>query len=165
MNKSILMLSSGGRKGARVKNLIATSNNSNGMIFTSSSDYASFGSFRAMDGLKLGAAVNDYTGGFTWNNEVAGWWQVKFAEPLLIKNIDFYNKCWSDNLVNLAGRFYTSSAMTTPVGSAISTGNTNWQKVVIPVASIVTDTLYFNKTSGNGYAGIGELELEAYYTR
>jgi hypothetical protein len=55
--------------------------------------------------------------------------------------------------------------MTIPIGDEYNeTRSTNWSMKEIeniPQSGIITDTLYFQKTGGGNYGGLGEVEITA----
>jgi hypothetical protein len=137
---------------------VLTSNTSYGEVtYSSVSGTANEEGFNALDGVKSGTVSSQWVP----NNSSTGWWQWKLPVKLKIIKLVFYNRC-GDNL-NITGRFYTNSSKTVPIGNSFSPAATNWASVTVydNAEGIITDTIYFDKTSGDGYGGIGELEITA----
>ena len=112
-------------------------------------------------------AMDGYTGpndsGYWFYYTAPAYWQVTFPYKIRIKSITFYNQASSEPVNrNLAeARLYTDSTKQTPIGNIFS-ATESWQNFTIPGITeneIITDTIYFYKTSGG--AGIGELVIEA----
>ncbi len=131
-----------------------------GTIVTSASSYyAGALPYMALDGNKTG--TTNLVGVWFTNNIVLGWWKVKFPYRLLISSIVHLNKAYTGQQ-NIIGRYYADVEKTKPFGPQISTTATSWtQYPITPEIPIPTDTIYFDKTGGNVYGGIGELEITA----
>jgi len=142
---------------------ILTSNTSFGVVTASNYAPDCF-PYLAMDGILTANAD-----GHAWNTDdsYTGWWQIKLPYSIRIYGITFTNGgSPTSNVRNISGRFYADSAKTIPIGDAISTPSTNGyvtQIIGIPAEGIITDTIYFEKTGGRTYAGIGELDITAKY--
>lgn len=132
------------------------------MITTAGSNNSGYSQiYGALDGVKSGSNQQK-----TWMPTTSTtWWQVKFPYKIKITGLTHYNSRGDYSADRpVIGRYYTSSDLTTPIGDEISTPNTNWYATEItgiPQDGILTDTIYFNKTGGGTYAGIGELEITA----
>lgn len=103
----------------------------------------------------------------TSGTNVTGWWQVKFPYKIKITNLRYYRR-YSANADNAtSGRFYTSSAKTTPIGNAFSVpaaANASYYVDIagIPPEGIVTDTIYLATNAINGsYGGMDYLKVTA----
>lgn len=134
------------------------------MVITTSNEYSTYNSWKAMDGIKSG--TNAATGWGVNNTSATQWWQLKLPYQIRITGIKVYHRYDTTPAnANVVGRFYTSSNMTTPIGDTLNdTSATNWQEFTIsgiPSSGIVTDTLYFRKTGGGTYGGLGEVEITA----
>lgn len=134
------------------------------MVITASNQYSTYNAYKAMDGIKSGTTAT--TGWGTNNTSAVQWWQVKFPYKIKITGLTGYQRY--DTTVanaNTVGRFYTSSSKTTPIGNTYNNAvSTNWNAVSvtgIPTEGIITDTIYFEKTGGGNYGGLGELVIEA----
>ena len=136
---------------------VLTSNTSYGVV-TCSAESTTTGqkAFNASDGVKSGTAYSHWV-----SDASTGWWQWKLPVKLKITKIVFYNR-YGDNL-NITGRFYTDSSKTIPIGNSFSPAATSWAAVTVydNAEGILTDTIYFDKTAGSQYNGIGELEITA----
>jgi len=111
----------------------------------------------ALDGKK-----SNGEGGYWWPNMTPAWWQVEFPYEIRIKSIDYYNQysTAAHNLI-ITARLYVDSTKKVPIGDEFSS-NAAWQRVSISGIKeneIITNTIYFYKTTGN--AGIGELVINA----
>lgn len=136
---------------------VLTSNTSYGVVTCSAeSTTAGQKAFNASDGVKSGTAYSHWV-----SDASTGWWQWKLPVKLKITKIVFYNR-YRDNL-NITGRFYTDSSKTIPIGNSFSPAATSWAAVTVydNAEGIITDTIYFDKTAGSQYNGIGELEITA----
>ena len=143
--------------------VFTTENMGAGGVVSASSSYQTYTPKGAMDGVKTGTDQNN-----TWvtNNSTTGWWKLVLPYKIKITAINFYNGIYGSQAKNIQGRFYADVDKTIPIGDAISTPTSSWYCTTIaniPAGGIITDTLYFNKTGGNTYAGIGELEIIATY--
>lgn len=115
--------------------------------------------WRAMDGA-VGSTANGWRAGTSSNPQ---WWQVVFPYPIKIYDITHYNTN-SNASSSVSGRFYTNDTMTTPIGNAFTSVNSNATALAItgiPAEGVITDTIYFRKTAGNQYSGIGEIDIRA----
>ena len=130
-------------------------------VVSASSSVSTFTPKGALDGVKSGTDQNN-----TWvtNDSKTGWWKLVLPYKIKITAINFYNGIYGAQAKNIQGRFYADEAMTIPIGDAISTPTSSWYCTPIEniqTGGIITDTLYFSKTGGNAYAGIGEIEITA----
>lgn len=143
---------------------ILASNSQDGIVVSAGSTHPNTAAYRALDGVKSGTSNLDL---HQWasNNVNVTWWQVTLPYKIRISKLVFYGKGAAESFSSINGQFYTSADKTTPIGSAfVSNGSAAWQKTVIfdDIANkIETDTIYLAKTGGNGYGGIGELEVTA----
>ncbi|MBR1776326.1 hypothetical protein IJ750_04560 [bacterium] len=134
------------------------------MVITSSSSYSNYDAWKAMDGVYSGTTA---TTGWGINNTSANqWWQLKLPYQIRITGLKGYQRYDTTPAnANTIGRFYTSSDMTTPIGDTYTNASgINWNAVEvsgIPEEGIVTDTIYFQKTGGGNYGGLGELVITA----
>ena len=142
---------------------ILTSDNSYGIVSASSvSPYGNSNPYTALDG-------NAASRGWATNGVSTGWWKWQLPHQIKITAMTYVGNGTGENKPNdtiCYGRFYTSDAMTTPIGDAISQPNAaDWVHINItgiPEEGIITDCIYFDKTAGSGeYAGIGELIITA----
>lgn len=140
-----------------------TTNSSVGRV-SASSEYSNWLAYKALDG----TTGTDSRYSYSWipEDEEQSWWQWKLPYPIRITSMTHRNSNGpsgnSDNSVE--GRFYTDSSKKVPLGDAISTSTTamaSTQISGIPQTGIVTDTIYFEKTGGSTYGGIGELNITA----
>lgn len=136
------------------------------MVITASNAYSGYDAYKAMDGIDTGTTAT--TGWGINNTSAVQWWQVKFPYKIRITGITGYQRYDSTPAnANTIGQFYTSSDKTTPIGDEYSNAvGVNWNAVSvtgIPAEGIVTDTIYFEKTGGGNYGGLGELKIEATY--
>ena len=91
------------------------------------------------------------------------WWKVIFPYKIKITGLVYRNAC-SDESSSITGRFYTSDTMETPIGDEFTSPSNNAGSVTItniPEKGVLTDTIYLQKTAGNKYGGLGELEITA----
>lgn len=144
---------------------ILTSNSQDGIVVTASgtSGSANAEPYKALDGVKSGTPSTAENG---WNIGTAttGWWQVTFPYKLKITKLVRYNNYLRYPEHNsIKGQFFTNSSKTTPIGEAINvTNETNWfSQEIIPSSPVITNTIYFAKTGGDNYSGIGELDIIA----
>lgn len=115
--------------------------------------------YKALDGATGGTTTNDNC----WfpNNLATAWWKVIFPYKLIISNLVHLNKGYPGQQ-NIIGRYYADVEKTKPFGPQISTTATSWtQYPITPEVPIITNTIFFEKTGGNGYSGIGELLITA----
>lgn len=134
------------------------------MVITSSSSYSNYDAWKAMDGVHSGTTAT--TGWGTNNTSANQWWQLKLPYQIRITGLKGYQRYDTTPAnANTIGRFYTSSDMTTPIGDTYTNASSiNWNAVEvsgIPEEGIVTDTIYFQKTGGGNYGGLGELVITA----
>lgn len=134
------------------------------MVITSSSSYSNYDAWKAMDGVYSGTTAT--TGWGTNNTSANQWWQLKLPYQIRITGLKGYQRYDTTPAnANTIGRFYTSSDMTTPIGDTYTNASgINWNAVEvsgIPEEGIVTDTIYFQKTGGGNYGGLGELVITA----
>ena len=141
-----------------------TSTSLGDIVVTASSNNDGYSNiYGAMDGVKSGTNQANI-----WmpKGTTSAWWQVKLPYESKITGLSFYNG-YGKNVSSdmpIQGRFYTSSSKDTPIGDSISTSSTAWEKTEIqniPTEGILTDTIYFQKTGGGNFSGIGELEITA----
>ena len=137
------------------------------MVITASSAFTGYDAYKAMDGTSSGTTSE--TGWGTNNTTGVQWWQVKFPYEIRITGLIGYQRYDTTPAnANTIGRFYTSSDKTTPIGDEYNNAvGVNWNSVSvtgIPEEGIITDTIYFEKTGGSTYGGLGELKIEATYT-
>jgi hypothetical protein len=91
------------------------------------------------------------------------WWKVVFPYRIRITGLLYRNAC-SDESSSITGRFYTSDTMDTPIGDDFTSPSNNAGSVTItniPEEGVLTNTIYLQKTAGNKYGGLGELEIMA----
>ena len=134
------------------------------MVITSSNSYSGYDAWKAMDGVYSGTTAT--TGWGTNNTSANQWWQLKLPYQIRITGLKGYQRYdTTPTNANTIGRFYTSSDMTTPIGDTYTNASgKNWNAVEvsgIPEEGIVTDTIYFQKTGGGNYGGLGELVITA----
>lgn len=134
------------------------------MVITASNEYPTYNAYKALDGVKTGTTAT--TGWGTYNTTAVQWWQLKLPYKIKITGLaDYQRYDTTPANANTIGRFYTSSDKTTPIGDEYNnTIATNWNRVEvtgIPEKGVVTDTIYFEKTGGGAYGGLGELEITA----
>ena len=137
------------------------------MVITASSQSSTYQAYKAMDGVSSGTTAT--TGWGTSNTTAVQWWQVKFPYEIRITGLTGYQRYDTTPAnANTIGQFYTSSEKTIPIGDEYSNAvGVNWNAVSvtgIPAEGIITDTIYFEKTGGGAYGGLGELKIEATYT-
>lgn len=134
------------------------------MVITSSNSHSGYEAWKAMDGVYSGTTAT--TGWGTSNTTANQWWQLKLPYQIRITGLKGYQRYDTTPAnANTIGRFYTSSDMTTPIGDTYTNASgINWNAVEvsgIPEEGIVTDTIYFQKTGGGSYGGLGELVITA----
>ena len=126
------------------------------MVITATNQYSSSYPWRAMDG-------NITNSAWVMNETTKGYWQLKLPYKIVITGLTFYNT-QGKNRTN-TGRFYTSSAKTTPIGNEFTATNSDFATTVIsgiPSTGIETDTIYLDLTSSTGSSsGMGELKITA----
>ena len=129
------------------------------MVVSASKELPTHQAWRALT-MRLG------TGGLDWKTGTAvnpQWWQVKFPYPIKIFGLKYLNATtdWSSSIT---GRFYTNDTKTAPIGNTFSTSVYNSAETNIsniPKTGIITDTIYFERTAGHEYTGIGQLIINA----
>jgi hypothetical protein len=99
------------------------------------------------------------------NNSTTGSWQVIFPYKIAIYKLVHVNR-YDDASAEITGRYYADTAMTTTIGAAFTlTGSlaesTRLNVAVTSTSKVVTNCIFFNKTGGNAYSGIEELEVSA----
>ena len=118
--------------------------------------------YGAMDGVSSGTNQANI---WMTNNSSTGWWQVVFPYKIRITGLTHYNSYGRNSGDRwITGQYFTSSDKTTPIGDSFTTDDVNWQATTIeniPSTGITTDTIYFNKTNGGVWSGIGELQITA----
>jgi hypothetical protein len=130
-----------------------------GSVISASSDDGDYSrAWRAMDGNTSGGDGNFWCTG----NSATGWWQVAFPYKITMTVLVHYNRN-NATYANITGRYWTSNAMTTPIGAAFTLAtswgtSTRYNSTANP---IITNIIYFQKTAGNGYSGIGEVVITA----
>jgi hypothetical protein len=127
-------------------------------ILASSEDGSYAYAWKAMDGNTSGADGNFWCTA----NSTTGWWQVVFPYKIRMTKLVHYNRN-NSSYASITGRYWTSSTMTTPIGASFTLAtswgtSTRYDSTTTP---IITDTIYFQKTAGNAYSGIGEVVLTA----
>lgn len=137
---------------------VLTSNTSFGTItYSAQSSATGQKAFNALDGIKSGSSNSQWV-----SDSSTGWWKWVLPYKIKITKLVFYNR-GIDNL-NITGRFYTNSDKAIPIGNSFTPAATAWASVIVyNGAGVVTNTLYFDKTAGSKYNGIGELEITATY--
>jgi hypothetical protein len=130
---------------------------SDGSTITAGNQEAGYGeySWKAMDGITTGD-------NFWGTNVTATWWQVTFPHKIAITRLIHYNRNGAD-YANITGRYWTGPEMTNPIGAAFTLAGSWATRTVYNNAAtaIITDKIYFQKTGGGVYAGIGEVVLTA----
>lgn len=144
---------------------VMASNFQDGIVVSASStdNYEYSQAYCALNGIKSGTPTTREDG---WNcgDTTTGWWQVIFPYELRITKLIRYNNYLENTEYNsIKGQFFTNSSKTTPIGDAINvTNETNWfSQEITPSSPVITDTIYFAKTGGDAYSGIGELDIIA----
>jgi hypothetical protein len=134
---------------------------SDGSLIRASSESIQYGNpaYRAMDGNKT--ATSD---GYFWstNNSTTGWWRVDFPYAIRLTKLTHYN-CYNATYADITSRYYTDPSRSVPLGDAFSLSG-SWTPLVVYDSAenpIRTRGIFFEKTDGSVWSGIGELELEA----
>jgi hypothetical protein len=132
-----------------------------GSVVSASSEATLVGDYAygAMDG-NIGQAADGYF--WTPHNSSTGWWRVDFPHTIALTKLTHHNR-YNATYASISGRYYTDATKTTPIGDAFSLDG-SWTTITTYDDSdhpILTRAIYFEKTDGNGYSGIGELVLEA----
>lgn len=123
--------------------------------YTESTHYA----YKAMDGIKLISNDSSDFNGYKWYST----WTLTLPYYITITGLVHYNRYYTSRS-HLTGRFYADLEKTIPIGNSFSTPDSSWYKTTIagiPSEGIYTNTIYFVKTAGDDYNGIGELEITA----
>lgn len=111
--------------------------------------------YKALDG-----TATDRTSWFP--NSVTAWWKIKLPYKIKITSLFHTNRNSGDGSQgNITGRYYADTAMTIPIGNAFTLPKLLDTITLTPAEPIVTDTIYFNKTGGSTFSGIGELVITA----
>lgn len=130
--------------------------------------------WHAMDGTSDGYINGTYWGPGSYSDtesvpeNFGAWWQVKFPYEILIKGITVLNRYSSSESEQtmLSGAFYTDSTKKMMIGKPFTNSHrSNWWKTPISgidPQGVATDTIYFFKENSDDWAGIGEIELNAY---
>lgn len=120
----------------------------------------------AISGNLPGTSNNSY-GGWKTNNSQAGWWVMYLPVEIILTKLTYlkpYDQ--TQSMANTTGRFWTSAAMTTPIGAQFSSNGAAWTETVVfddTINPIRTNTIYFYKTAPSAnYGGIGQIYLEGY---
>lgn len=117
--------------------------------------------YKALDGIKSG--TTDQSNCFVFDNATTGFWKWKLPYTVTITGINFYNiysPTSGEKIIQ--GQFFADEEMTIPIGNSFLTSDNDWAMTQIQnIASggVTTHTIYFNKTGGSAYSGIGELEI------
>jgi hypothetical protein len=132
-----------------------------GSTVLASTEYVRYASYahKAMDG-EIGGS---YDTAWTTDGEFSGWWRVDFPYTIALTKLTHHTAPSSSAPLLQNVQYFTDETLATPIGSAF-TSNTAWEVVVAyddPENPIMTRGIYFKKTNGNRWAGIGELVLEA----
>lgn len=140
---------------------VLTSNTSYGTVSCSSVSQYFNQPYTALDG-------STTTRGWSPENSTTAWWKWELPETINITALTYvgqYNGSGKADDVLCQGRFYTSSDKTTPIGDAINQDkeedSVEIQVTGIPEEGISTNCIYFDKTGGGAYSGIGELIITA----
>jgi hypothetical protein len=129
-----------------------------GAIFPASSYGSGELPYKAMDGISSGSSATSFWGSY---NETSAWWKVQFPYPLRISALRHYNR-YNSTYAAITGRYWADTAMEVPLGDAFTlTGSWASLDVFSTDSPIETDTIYFQKTNGNPYSGIGEIVITA----
>jgi hypothetical protein len=115
--------------------------------------------YRAMDGNISGGDGNFWT----TDNSLTGWWRVDFPYKIALTKLTHYNRGGGDEYTPITGQYFTDETMTIPIGDSFSVEGA-WTIVVTydsPENPILTRGIYFKKTGGGVWGGIGEVVLEA----
>lgn len=117
--------------------------------------------YKALDGIKSG--TTDQSNCFVFDNATTGFWKWKLPYTVTITGINFYNiysPTSGEKIIQ--GQFFADEEMTIPIGNSFLTSDNDWALTTVQnIASegVTTHTIYFNKTGGSAYSGIGELEI------
>lgn len=117
--------------------------------------------YKALDGIKSG--TTDQSNCFVFDNATTGFWKWTLPYTVTITGINFYNiysPTSGEKIIQ--GQFFADEEMTIPIGNSFLTSDNDWamtQIQNIASAGVTTHTIYFNKTGGSAYSGIGELEI------
>lgn len=117
--------------------------------------------YKALDGIKSG--TTDQSNCFVFDNVTTGFWKWTLPYTVTITGINFYNiysPTSGEKIIQ--GQFFADEEMTIPIGNSFLTSDNDWAMTQIQnIASegVTTHTIYFNKTGGSAYSGIGELEI------
>jgi hypothetical protein len=132
-----------------------------GSRIRASSEQTSYGNsaYKAMDGSTTGGAGNFWA----INDSVTGWWRVDFPYKIALTKLTHYNRGNGDQYAGITGCYYTEETRATPIGDSFSLDG-SWATAVIYDSAenpIMTRGIYFQKTGGQAWSGIGEVVLEA----
>lgn len=117
--------------------------------------------YKALDGIKSG--TTDQSNCFVFDNATTGFWKWTLPYTVTITGINFYNiysPTSGEKIIQ--GQFFADEEMTIPIGNSFLTTDNDWALTTVQnIASegVTTHTIYFNKTGGSAYSGIGELEI------
>ena len=117
--------------------------------------------YKALDGIKSG--TTDQSNCFVFDNATTGFWKWTLPYTVTITGINFYNiysPTSGEKIIE--GQFFADEEMTIPIGNSFLTSDNDWALTTVQnIASggVTTHTIYFNKTGGSAYSGIGELEI------
>lgn len=117
--------------------------------------------YKALDGIKSG--TTDQSNCFVFDNATTGYWKWTLPYTVNITGINFYNiysPTSGEKIIQ--GQFFADEEMTIPIGNSFLTNDNDWaltQVQNIASEGVTTHTIYFNKTGGSAYSGIGELEI------
>lgn len=117
--------------------------------------------YKALDGIKSG--TTDQSNCFVFDNATTGYWKWTLPYTVTITGINFYNiysPTSGEKIIQ--GQFFADEEMTIPIGNSFLTNDNDWAMTTVQnIASegVTTHTIYFNKTGGSAYSGIGELEI------
>jgi hypothetical protein len=140
-----------------------TSNNDHGIVITASSEYTGRDAYKVWQTNPQGAANSNDN--WSPNNSVLANHKTKF--PYQLKDIDL--RYTARNYNNAAdykciGDFYADTAKTRLIGKidvqALTIDGVLFA-VTLPTYVDATDTIYFDKTGGGAYGGIGRLNITA----
>ena len=134
-----------------------TSDTSYGTVTASSYRSSSQTPYRALDGVKSGGG--DVALGWIIK-ESSGWWKWELPVKLSISSIKYYNT-YASASSSVTGQFFLDEGVT-PLTDSFSTSSSSWASYVLPsVNTSPTNVIYFKKTAGNDFSGIGEIEVTA----
>lgn len=117
--------------------------------------------YKALDGIKSG--TTDQSNCFVFDNATTGFWKWTLPYTVTITGINFYNiysPTSGEKIIQ--GQFFADEEMTIPIGNSFLTSDNDWALTTvqnIAEAGVTTHIIYFNKTGGSAYSGIGELEI------